>query len=166
MSPTELILPPAIPVSIPAYDPDFTEYPWQFENTGGGSWSSPNWWTIRYNIADSVNCGGSYDYAQQGLAEMAVLVPVNGAVTVHATGMIEGQNPGYDEVSVYYNTSEIIYWTSDQAGNGCTMVYEEIDAGETFFFVTQVTIFVDVDTIDKNYHKDAYWQLSFGFDWL
>jgi len=83
---------------------------WEFDYiNGANSWSvkdtpkSNYEGTIRVEVEDSAECGGSNDLIQSGLAYKTICLPQQATLGVHIIGDVETYNDYYDEsfISVY-----------------------------------------------------------------
>ncbi len=131
---------------------------------------------LRFDIEDSGipnseppvlgDCGGENEYAQSGQANGTITAgPVALQLDLAITGLVEHENSGFDLLFVFLNGVLIATGNSLNLGQGCVMGAPEI----TFiipppYFLPAFsvnTLEVIADTVDANFHYDAYYQLDF-----
>ena len=142
-----------IPV-LPACASDFPN--WTTSTTGGGTFTS-DVGILRFEFADSLNCGGVNDSIQTGTACTTIDGDaIAGVITVN--GLIEEQNAGYDSIEVSVNGAVVVFIESEGNTGGCTMVPRSgsasIPAGP------DQIIEVSITSGDGAFHVGAYWEVT------
>lgn len=123
---------------------------------------------IRYDIEDSVNCGGTCNAIQSGTATAIITV---GAVDVDMgldfEGVGEGQAAAFELISFELDGTEVARANAAGGGLGCTM----LPVVKTFVTSppyrlnanTQYTFFIDFTTADALFHVGAYYEVDLSF---
>ena len=68
--------------------------------------------TIRFDVQDSANCGGPNGNVQRGDAVATLSAQARFNMTVSLTGLGERQDPGYENMTLRFNGTNIISATS------------------------------------------------------
>lgn len=125
--------------------------------------------TIRFNIEDSLNCGGTNDSIQYGTATAIIdVVDDDFNLGINFTGMAEKYQSGFENIEFYLD--EVLILTATSPGN----TQEELDCSVgpviqtiiipppyTLQSGNQYTLRIEFTTSDPLYHKDAYYQANF-----
>jgi len=122
--------------------------------------------TIRYNIEDSTNCGGTCSSVQSGVATATITVPAAHTLRIDFDGMIERQNAGFDRISFVLDGVTVATAASEGAGAGCTMgapIKNIIVPGSYLLEPGVHTLVITFTTGDALYHNDAYYEVDLIF---
>jgi hypothetical protein len=126
--------------------------------------------TIRYNFADSANCGGSCSAIQQGSAS-AIIAPssLTRTLVFNIVGLVEHENSAFDFAFLDIDDgaggeTRLISSESRELAKGCAMGEPDVtyESGQTFELLpdTSYTLIFSVDTFDGQYHKSAFYELE------
>jgi len=129
--------------------------------------------TIRYDIANSANCGGTCAQTQTGTATATITVgAANTYLALNFDGIGEAQDSQFEKVEFKlngpgYNNIKLASAHAPGGGLGCQMgpVIKEyavaspylLTAGNTYTFT------INFDTADALYHVDAYYEIYLSF---
>jgi hypothetical protein len=119
-------------------------------------------WQVRFNAANSLNCGGANDSTQFGTATHCFFASGDGIVSVTLTGRTEREDAGFDIGRVYIDGVLVAEIGSTGEGLGCAMgdhtatAAVGVDSGRHDLRFT-------ANTIDQRYHVGAFWQLTVIF---
>ena len=124
--------------------------------------------TIRFNISDSGNCGGTCDRIQSGSAEATITVGgTNVNMSLDFDGLVEQQDAGFENIIFKLNGTEIARATSRDLNLECTMgPVDKIFTTPSPYLLTAGSIYtlrIDFTTGDAAYHKDSFYQAELGF---
>ena len=125
--------------------------------------------TIRFNIQDSINCGGTNGSIQSGTATAIIdVVDDDFNLGINFSGMAEKYQSGFENIEFYLD--EILILSATSPGN----TQEQLDCGVgpvvqtiivpppyTLQSGNQYTLRIEFTTSDPLYHKDAYYQADF-----
>jgi hypothetical protein len=91
--------------------------------TSGPQWVvSNNGSTIRFNVEDSENCGGTNNTTQSGEATAAIeVVGQSVSLGLNFTGVAELEDTGFENISFYLNNVLVASATSAGGDLGCAM---------------------------------------------
>jgi len=145
-----------------------------WETVQSGTISSGGWQitdngnSIRFNIEDSVNCGGSNANIQRGIA--TATINVTGGIrimTVSLSGLAERQSTGFESMKLALDGITIISSTSPGGNLGCLMgpvVVSTLVNGPYLIPAGIHTLVLSFSTVDALYHKGAFYlcQLTFA----
>jgi len=122
--------------------------------------------TLRFDFVDSVNCGGTCDSEQSG--EAVLQIPAGECartLTFDVSGVVENENSGFDVANVFLNGVPIMQAEGKELGQQCVMGEPTINYPEgqsvTLAANESYTLFVKVDSMDPNYHVDAFYLFEF-----
>jgi hypothetical protein len=126
--------------------------------------------TIRYNFADSADCGGSCSAIQQGSAS-AIIAPssLTRTLVFNIVGLVEHQNGEFDFAFLDIDDgaggeTRLISSQGRELAKECAMGEPDVtyESGQTFELLpdTSYTLIFSVDTADGNYHKSAFYELE------
>ena len=130
----------------------------------GDSWQIFNdGLTIRFNIQDSVNCGGSNSYIQSGVASATISVSEPYDLRVLIDGVSELENTNFENMSVLVNDQKVATATSRELGQGCAMGASIVE-----FLLPQPILLpsgtnkfeIIFSSGDNLYHVGAYYELN------
>jgi len=129
---------------------------------------SPNNLCVRFNIADSLNCGGTCDITQNGTATATITVgPVDTYLHLSFSGLAELQDTGYENIAFYLDGTLLASATSQDLNQGCTMgpVIQNIIVPGPYFLSagTTHTLFIDFTTDDPLFHLGSYYEICLNF---
>lgn len=133
--------------------------PWVITNGG---------WSIRYNIEDSQNCGGTCDSIQSGTAT-ATIVTANQDIDMYLNfdGIGELEASNYEIISFFLNNQLLAGANATGGDLGCEMgpVTKNyfINPPYRLFANSTNTLFIDFTTNDRLFHVGAYYQVDLGF---
>jgi hypothetical protein len=124
--------------------------------------------TIRFNISDSVGCGGTCDYVQTGIATATITVGASDTdMTVNITGLAEREATGYEDCTFILDGTPIVEATSPGGGLGCAMgpvVQTVLQPGPyTLLAGSTHTFTINFSTDDRLYHQGAYYEVTLSF---
>jgi hypothetical protein len=86
---------------------------WEVSNNGN---------TIRYNVEDSENCGGTNAFTQTGTATAEIQVVGQGVLLgLSFSGLAELEDTGFENISFYLNNTLVASATSAGGDLGCEM---------------------------------------------
>lgn len=124
--------------------------------------------TIRYNIVDSFNCGGTCTATQSGTATATITVGPNTTwMSVDFEGIGELQDPNYELIEIYLN--DVLIADAHAAGGklGCQMgpvVKNYIEPSPYMLEANNVyELFIVFTTNDGLFHVGSYYQIDLGF---
>ena len=133
------------------------------------SWNiSPNNRSLRYDIADSFNCGGSCDAIQVGVATANITVgasPTN--LSISFSGIGEREQNTFENIEFRLNGVVVARAFSPGGGLGCQMgpVVPVIDVPGPYFLpaLSSHVLQVTVNTNDALFHVGSYYQIDLAF---
>jgi hypothetical protein len=127
---------------------------------------SNNGQTIRINVEDSVECGGTNNYVQNGIATATIdVVGDDFNLDFNFSGIAEKELSGYESIIFTLNDELLATATSPGGNLGCEMG----PVISTFYLPppytlrsgNQYILKIEFTTGDNHYHKDAYYQADF-----
>lgn len=109
--------------------------------------------TLRVDIDDSENCGGSNDESQDRTAVFQVgqLEDVGYILSVEVEGVVENHNSNYDFVTV----NDVYFFSSNNNLQECSNMAFKVESQE-IIAISGGEIILRYDTIDSMYHVGAY----------
>jgi hypothetical protein len=124
--------------------------------------------TIRYDISNSSNCGGSCNTTQSGTATATITVgssDVNMALDFEGIG--ELQDPNFENIKFTLDDVEVANAHAAGGGKGCMMgpVVKTYNVPSPYFLNanTTHTLFIEFTTSDSQYHVGAYYEINLSF---
>lgn len=171
----ELSCPCATPAPTPSVPGNICQINWiTTKNTTGvtgcetAEWViSPNNQNIRFNIADSENCGGSCSIVQTATAAAEIVVCQTVLLTITLSGFAEKRNRGFEYIELYLGSyNRIMYAASPGDNGGCRIgpVSQTIEIPGPYLLPTGTHIlFIRFTTGDNLYHKDCYYNINLSF---
>jgi hypothetical protein len=182
--PGSCALPPAPPstttTTTSAYIP-VTGLTWSTtSNTTGVPSCQPSGWIIsnqnlriRYNISNSLNCGGTCNITQTGVAQATITVGgTNAYLGLDFTGIGELQQPDYEKIKFIlnggtYSNVELANAHAAGGGQGCNMgpVVKTYLVAPPYLLIagTVYTFKIDFTTNDNLYQVGAYYEVNLKF---
>jgi hypothetical protein len=145
-------------------------------NTTGYTQCSDAGWTIsnlnqtvRYNVSDSQNCGGTCNVTQTGWAEATITVgPQDVQMGLDFSGNAELQDTNYENILFKLDGTQIAKATSQDLNQGCAMgpVIKTFTVAPPYTLLagTVHTLRIDFTTNDPLYHVDSYYQVELTFN--
>jgi hypothetical protein len=129
---------------------------------------SPGNLCVRFNIADSLNCGGTCNITQTGTATATITVgPVDTYLHLSFSGLAELQDTNYENLSFYLDGTLLASATSQNLNQGCAMgpVIQNIIVPGPYFLSagTTHTLFIDFTTNDPLFHVGSYYEICLNF---
>lgn len=140
---------------------------WTTETDNDGEWLIINdGKTIRFDIEDSFNCGGTNSLEQTGLATASVTTTEEFALTIDIIGIAELEDAGFELMRVSIDGVLVISATSNQDDLGCAMGPVDVTT-----LVAQPYLLAPGDhnfqitftTNDGLYHVGAFYELNLAF---
>jgi hypothetical protein len=133
--------------------------PWTISNNNS---------TIRYDIEDSVNCGGSCANTQAGTATANITVGASDVdMDLDFEGIGEFQAANFEKISFRLNNVEVARANAAGGGQGCVMgpVVKTFITSPPYRLNanTQYTLFIDFTTNDAMYHVGAFYEVDLSF---
>jgi len=140
---------------------------WMTTVEGGGEWVVTNdGTTIRFNIDNSVDCGGSNSNVQSGTARARIFPADSYDLTLEIVGISE-LDDNFELMTVSLNRQPLVSATSDALGLECGMgpvIFTEIlPPPYTLSADSRYTFKIDFTTGDNLDHVDAYYELNLVF---
>lgn len=126
---------------------------------------------IRFNISDSLNCGGSCPITQTGTATATIDVGnSNVEMFLQFDGMGEAQDSGFENIEFYLDNVLLAKGTSTGGGLGCNNgvsvpITKTIVVAEPYLLNanTQYEFKIDFTTGDNLFHVNAYYEIKLSF---
>jgi hypothetical protein len=123
--------------------------------------------SLRFDIEDSADCGGSNGMVQTGMATATVKVSEPCNVYVNVMGNVEQVASGYETLYVFLNGELIASAQSLGQDLHCIMGPPLVthDVAQPYFLSPNVehTFTVNFTTVDHTYHEGAYYELALAF---
>lgn len=124
--------------------------------------------TIRYNITDSVNCGGTCDSTQSGTATATITV---GGVDVNMgldfEGLGELQAPQFELIKFYLDTTQVADAHAAGGNLGCQMgpVVKTFTQPPPYLLTANSvhTLLIEFTTADSLFHVGAFYEVNLSF---
>jgi hypothetical protein len=136
--------------------------PWVVTENGG---------RIRFNIEDSLNCGGSNDETQGGTATATITVGDSaGSLGFSFSGVAEEQETGFELIDFYLNGVLVASATSpgsneggdpDTCAMGAAIVTYHVAPPYALAANSVNTLIINFTTDDEFYHVGAYYEARF-----
>jgi hypothetical protein len=135
----------------------------------------PNAWTIsldnltaRYDLTDSLNCGGTCDSRQKGTATATINTgPVPLTMGISVTGLAEARDIIYDRLYVTLDGIDIEYYSAPGGNLPCVMgaPIQQIYVPGPFSFAANSThtLKLDFDSLDALHHISCFYQAVLTF---
>lgn len=136
---------------------------WSFEAENGATWTQLEESRVRIGFEDSLNCGGTNEAIQGGVATTCAIAPYDGCLAITATGNVETHSTGYDRITITVNDVEVLTQASINEGGDCAMEQITVSANFDVAAGDVVNIRVGASTIDWLFHVGAYWDVKFEF---
>lgn len=129
---------------------------------------SPSNLTVRYDVSDSLNCGGTCDSIQSGTAVATIQTgPTDLNLTITVTGLAELQIAGYERLPIIIDGIEVQTYMAAGGLLGCAMgaptSVTYVPGPYTFLAGSAHTVEIDFSTLDANYHTGAYYEVTLNF---
>ena len=133
--------------------------PWTISNNNS---------TIRYDIEDSNNCGGSCTVTQAGTATATITVGASDVdMDLDFEGIGELEAASFEKISFDLNGTEVARANAAGGGLGCQMgpVVKTFITAPPYRLNanTTHTLFIDFTTNDGQYHQGAYYEVDLSF---
>ena len=124
--------------------------------------------TIRYNVTDSTNCGGTCGVVQAGTATATITVgAVNTNMGLTFTGIGELQAPQFEIVTFQLDGVQIADAHAAGGNQGCAMgpVVQTYQTPPPYLLLagTTHTLFINFTTADGLYHVGSFYQVNLTF---
>jgi hypothetical protein len=137
-------------------------YGWNISNSGN---------TIRFDVQDSANCGGPNGNVQSGTALATLTAQARFNMSVSLTGLGESQDPGFENMTLRFNGTNIITATSPGGGQGCAVggpVSQTILVPGPYFLAkdSNNSFQLTFTTRDNLYHVGCFYQCNLTFTLL
>lgn len=123
---------------------------------------------IRYNITDSVNCGGPCSTTQAGTATATITVggkDVNMGLSFEGVGELQASN--YEKITFTLDGQQIARANAAGGNLGCQMgpVVQSYNVPPPYYMeaFSEHTLFIDFTTADNLYHIDAFYEINLTF---
>ena len=135
---------------------------WNISNSGS---------TIRFDVQDSANCGGPNGNVQRGDAVATLSAQARFNMTVSLTGLGERQDPGYENMTLRFNGTNIISATSPGGGQGCAAggpVSQTVLVPGPYFLPknSNNSFQLTFTTADNLFHVGCFYQCNLTFTLL
>jgi hypothetical protein len=123
---------------------------------------------IRYDISDSVACGGSCEFTQSGTATATITVGgTDVEMALDFEGIGEKVSPLFELIDFYLDGVKVANAHAPGGGTGCAMgpVVKEYNVPSPYFLAANTvhTLFIDFTTDDPLWHKDAFYEVNLSF---
>jgi hypothetical protein len=127
--------------------------------------------TIRFDVQDSANCGGPNGNVQNGTAIATLSAQARFNMTVSLTGLGETQDPGYENMTLRFNGTNIITATSPGGGQGCAAggpVNQTVLVPGPYFLPknSNNSFQLTFSTADPLFHVGCFYQCNLTFTLL
>jgi hypothetical protein len=154
---------------------DFTPFSiiWNLSYTGIVGGSSPwivsnNNKRIRYNVENSLNCGGINSNIQTGTAVANIFTgSFDGNMNIDFSGIGEAQSSGFEKISFYLDDVLVGAGNAPGGGQGCVMgpivktpsiiLPIKLQANRNYVFR------INFSTVDPLFHVNAYYVVDLSF---
>lgn len=146
---------------------------WNFNWSGqlaGNPWTlNPNLSSVRIDVEDSADCGGSNPSTQTGQAIATIKVGnQNLNLDINFNGAGETEATGYESLNIYINGLQIGAASSPGGGRGCSPVAPSIiiqqPATQVLLANTTYILEFNFTTIDPRFHIDAFYEINLLFN--
>ena len=124
--------------------------------------------TIRYDIVDSSNCGGTCSSTQAGTATATIVVGSSAVnLGLDFEGVGEAQNSSFERITFTLNGTQVANANAPGGGLGCVMgpVVKTYTTSPPYTLAanTTHTLVIDFTTADALYHVNAYYEVDLSF---
>lgn len=124
--------------------------------------------SIRYNISDSANCGGTCDLTQIGTATATITVGgFDTYLGLNFVGSGESQDAGFEKISFKLDNTLIASATSQDLNGNCVMVpvVQTYAVAPPYLLLagTVHTLLIEFTTADPQFHVDGFYQANLSF---
>lgn len=159
----------SVPTPLPVFGLSWATTNTSFAQCPGSEWViTNNNQSIRYNISNSANCGGTCNQVQTGTATATITVgSSNVNMALDFNGLVEWQNSGFERMVFKLNGTEVARGESKNELQGCTMgpVQKVFTVSPPYFLAanTTYTLLIEFTTGDALYHNNAFYQINLGF---
>ena len=125
--------------------------------------------TIRYNVSDSADCGGTCSSTQAGTATATITVGSQAtSLNLDFEGVGELQDSNYEKIEFKLNGTVVARAQAAGGGLGCAMgpVVKTFVTNPPYTLAANSTntLFIDFTTNDGLYHRNAYYQVDLSFN--
>jgi hypothetical protein len=125
--------------------------------------------TIRFNVSDSENCGGTCDQVQTGWAQATITVgPDDTEMSLDFSGIAELQDTDFENIIFKLDGTQIAKATSQNLDQGCDMgpVIKSFTVPSPYLLLANSvhTLRIEFTTNDPFYHVGSYYQVELGFN--
>jgi len=140
-----------------------------YEQCPGSEWVITNQnKSIRYNISDSENCGGTCNQVQTGTATATITVGTSSVnMFLDFDGLVEWQDEGFESMIFKLNGTQVARGESKDANQECVMgpVQKVFTTNPPYLLAanTTYTFLIEFTTGDALYHVGSYYQINLGF---
>jgi len=129
---------------------------------------SPNNLTARYDMVDSLNCGGTCNDRQSGTATATIHTgPTPLTMSILVTGLAELRDTAYDRLYVTLDGIDIEYYRAAGGNLPCAMgaPIQQIFVPGPFNFAAYSThtLKLDFDSLDGLHHTSCFYQATLTF---
>jgi hypothetical protein len=120
---------------------------------------------VRYNIENSINCGGTCNAIQAGIATATITVgSVDTNLGLSFTGIGELQDSDFEKIKFILDGVEVANAHAVGGGLGCQMgaVIQEYTVPSPYLLLANSihTFMIDFTTNDASYHTGAFYQIQ------
>jgi hypothetical protein len=124
--------------------------------------------TIRYDIVDSFNCGGTCSNIQAGTATATIVVGSSAVnLGLDFEGVGEAQNSNFERITFTLNGTQVANANAPGGSLGCVMgpVVKTYTTAPPYVLAanTTHTLVIDFTTADALYHVNAYYEVDLSF---
>jgi hypothetical protein len=124
--------------------------------------------TIRYNITNSQNCGGTCNSLQAGTATATITVGASDVnMGLDFEGVGELQDPNFEKISFTLDGLEVAKANAAGGQLGCAMgpVVKTFTQAPPYFLAANTvhTLFIDFTTNDAAFHVGAFYEVDLSF---
>ena len=124
--------------------------------------------SIRYNISDSANCGGTCGLTQIGTATATITVGgFDTNLGLNFVGSGESQDAGFEKISFKLDNTLIASATSQDLNGQCAMVpvIQTYAVAPPYLLLagTVHTLLIEFTTNDPQFHVDGFYQANLSF---
>ena len=124
--------------------------------------------TIRYDVSDSIDCGGTCNVTQSGTATATITVGgTDVEMALDFEGIGEKVSPLYELIDFYLDGVRVANAHAPGGGTGCAMgpVVKDYDVPSPYFLAANSvhTLFIDFTTADNLWHQGAFYEVNLSF---
>jgi len=158
-----------LPAPLPVFGLGWETTNTSFAQCPGSEWViTNNNQSIRYNISNSANCGGTCNQIQAGTATATITVgSSNVNMALDFDGLVEWQDAGFERMTFKLNGTQVARGESKSAGQLCVMgaVQKVFTTSPPYLLLanTTYTFLIEFTTGDALYHNNAFYQVNLGF---